>query len=718
LPGRDIVILTIAVFISTSLVFARSPETIRAVRVETPPVIDGIINPEEYPAEPATGFKQEQPDLGQPAINDTEVYVVYDDDAFYFGIVCYDRNINALVANEVTRDAYMQEDDCIDVMIDANNDNDSAYDLMVNCTGNMYDGYFSQDGNVGGREWDGVWTAKTSVGEDRWFCEIRFPWDNMVYDARSPEMGLQLLRFQQSDHEITFWAGDGKYNNRVSTFGTVTGLEGLKPPKRFTVIPYGAVRGVQPPEDEPDDTGRMGFDPDGGLDFGFNGGKAFQFNATFNPDYAHIEADPEVINLTPGIIYLDEKRPFFTETNTAFDNFFHEVSYTRSITEILVGGKATGKAGKFNYAVLDLQLEDDDIQFPGDNVAAARFKASIYEASYIGLKFVGRKGYGDVARDRDLSDSNVVGLIDTILALPHNFDLKAEFAKSWTDWFPVVRPEESGKDYGYAFRLNKSEPGLSAMVGYAEMGENFQPDISYCQPYHKNDREVVSYVDKRFHIYKGPIRDLKAFVFYNHHWRIDNGDSIYNYVESYADFYFTNGLIVGPYVSLGYDDRFYSYGLPRYPTERYGVYVATEGMSWGCVSVFFWRGEYYEAKYNDLEVEITFLPVPPLQIELDTEFIDPIYRPADPEYGTAQDRLSMVANLKVTHNVWDELYWRVIVQGDNEDDLYLGSFLVGWEYLPGSNAYLAYEEERFNSDRAFELVDRRVFLKASYMISF
>ena len=36
----------------------RSEGVVEAVRVETPPVMDGVINPEEYPTEPATGFRQ------------------------------------------------------------------------------------------------------------------------------------------------------------------------------------------------------------------------------------------------------------------------------------------------------------------------------------------------------------------------------------------------------------------------------------------------------------------------------------------------------------------------------------------------------------------------------------------------------------------------------------------------------------------------------------
>ncbi|MCP4230441.1 MAG: carbohydrate binding family 9 domain-containing protein [bacterium] len=729
---RTTLIISTATLIIGGTAFARSGETVAAVRVETPPTLDGIVNPDEYPSEPASGFIQEKPSLGAPAINDTEVYIVYDDEALYFGIVCYEEDVSSLVANNVSRDAFMQNDDTIDIMIDANNDEDSAYDLMINCKGTMYDGQFSADGTSGGRQWDGVWSAETSVGKDRWSCEIRFPWDNMVYDASATEIGIQLLRFQQNDHEITFWTGDGSNMSRVSTFGTLTGLEGLKTPKRFTFIPYGTVRGMQWRSEyeqgeyadsirdiEPDGL-ESEFVGDGGIDFGYNGGKPFQFNATFNPDYAQIEADPEVINLTPGVVYLDEKRPFFTETNTAFDNFYFNFLYTRSMTEILAGAKATGTIGRVNYSVLDVQLEEDDIQFPGDNVSAARLKASISGASYVGGMVVARKDFGAIARGRDLSGYNIVGTIDSVVALPCNFSLKGAVAKSHTDWLSVVEPTTSGNDYAYVIRLNRVVPDFITLVGYQEIYENFQSDISFYEPYDLNTRGGLAHLDKTWHVNKGPIRDLKLFVYYDHRRRIDNNDAIYNSWESYFDFYFTNNLVVGPYINRGYDDRFYDYGLTRFKGDRYGLYLATEAMGWGRASAFMWRGEYYGMKYNDLELDLTVLPISSLEVDTEIEFIDPRYEPTDPEYKTAADRLQIVANVKVTHNILDNLYWRAILQGDNKDDLYLGSFLVGWEYLPGSNAYLAYEERRFDSPVTgdFEFEDRRVFLKASYMLTF
>ncbi len=719
MPLKHIATTALMIFLFTSVAGARSGETVNAVRVATPPVIDGMVNPGEYPAQPATGFLQERPELGEPAINDTEVYIVYDDDAIYFGIVCYERNVSGLVANNVSRDAYMHGDDTINIMFDTNNDEDSAYDLMINCRGTMYDGLFSADGTSGGREWDGVWTVKTSVGEDRWFCEISFPWDNTIYGANAAEMGIQFLRFQQGDYETSFWSGNGEHMSRVSTFGTLAGLENLPKPKRFTIIPYATLSGSEWPSFEIATETEDKIKGDAGIDFGFNGGKPFQFNATFNPDYAQIEADPEVINLTPGIIYFDEKRPFFTETNTAFDTFFFDFLYTRSMTDILAGGKATGTIGRVNYAALGVQLGEDDIQFPDDNVGAARLKASISGASYVGATLVARKGDGAIARGRDLSYSNIVGSVDSVVALPGGFSLKGTLAKSHTDWMTVAEPAETGKDWAGVARLNYVVPNFVVVAGYKELGENFQSDISYYEPYDLNNREGLVYLDKTFHINKPLIRDFKIFGLYMHKRRLDNDDAIYNYWESYFDI-FANNIIIGPYINRGYDERYYMYGLPRYTIDRYGLYVATEAMTWGQASAFFWRGEYYGTRYNDLELDLTVVPFPALEVDLGTEFIDAIYESADPEHNTAADRMQVVANLKVTHNVFDSLYWRAIVQGDNQDDMYLGSFLVGWEYLPGSNAYLAYEENRFNNydTGELELVDKRVFLKASYMLTF
>ena len=106
--------------------YARSEGVVEAARVEMPPVMDGVVNSDEYPVEPATGFRQYRPVLGEPAINDSEIYIVYDDEALYIGWISYEKNTDGLVSSLKVRDSFLNPDDSIDVLLDANNDNQSA----------------------------------------------------------------------------------------------------------------------------------------------------------------------------------------------------------------------------------------------------------------------------------------------------------------------------------------------------------------------------------------------------------------------------------------------------------------------------------------------------------------------------------------------------------------------------------------------------------------
>jgi len=689
--------VVVVVFCSCSISLA-AEETVCALRVNAAPVVDGVLNDGEYSCEPATGFRQYRPSLGEPAANGTEVYIVYDDEAFYLAWVCYEENIDGLVANALVRDSFLNPDDCIDLMLDANNDGQSAYDFMVNYRGVMYDGEISRDGEAGGAGWDGVWEAKTSVGEDRWFCEMKIPWSSIVHEANSGSMGVQLMRCEKPSHEDTYWASDGRYLNRVSTFGTVTGFEGISGPKRFTFIPYGTVRGNQLPTDETYSTYEKEITPDAGIDFGLRGGKQFQLNATLNPDYAHIEADPEEIVLNPEEIYLNEKRPFFTEALTMFDTDF-TLLYTRKLNEILAGGKVTGAAGPVSYGGLDVQLEDDDPRFPGDNVAAARLITTVYEASTVGGAVINREGAGLKLGVDDPADRNSVVSVDTDLKTFGGWKITGQFLKSFTEG-------PGGDGFGYSFRAYHPSPTSYLNVGYDEVREDLQHDLGFMQLFELNKRELWIYGQKEFQVYKGPIRSLWMNGYYTHWWRLDSGESIDNYVEPYFEVRFTNDMFVGAFGGYGYDERFYAYGLPRYDTAYTGVTGGVKTVSWGSIDVDYWHGEMYGDVYNTYSADVTLIPISVLQVNTVFEVNDP-----------ATDSPFTAINFKLTYNILQNLFWRAIVHSNTQDHTHLGSFLVGWEYLPGSRLYVAYEERRDNTSGEMDILDRRLFAKISYLLS-
>ncbi|MCP4230442.1 MAG: carbohydrate binding family 9 domain-containing protein [bacterium] len=717
--------LFVLAFLTIPTLARDADKIVTAVRVETPPVLDGTITAEEYPAEPATGFTQFRPEDGIPALEKTEVYVVYDDDAIYFGWICYEDKPGELVASAMVRDAVLNNDDSIDIMFDTNNDLETSYDFMTNPLGTKYDGLYARDGSSGGPEWDGVWDVVTAMGEDRWTAEFRIPWENFTYSPNVTEMGLQLYRNMKPDYEDVTWAGDSTNLASIPHFGTLKGLTGLKPPKRFTFLPYGTIRGEQYPSPGDPDVNDSEVVYDGGLDFEFNGGKVLTFNATLNPDYAHIEADPEQIQLDPSNIFLFEKRPFFTEANSIFaTGSAIEPLYTRSMTDILAGAKFTGTAGKFSYGAMDVQLEGEDPVFPGDNVSTARVTFAPYEKSYIGALLVGRYGLGERTRISDIDEYNVVAAIDSELAFGESFYLRTLGTKSITKRHPETEQYyDLGKDYALLGQFRYQPDFFTSLaIGYIEIQENYQSDVSFLQAFDVNRREAWMFGRKDIYLNNAIIRDVAFNNYYTHWWRLDTNATINNYWNPSGTVIFTNDLFVSVFGNLGRDGRFYMYGIPDYEAQRTlnaGLSFGNNMMSWGQLRGEYWRGGYFGAEYNNYELETTFIPFAKLQIGLDVELTDPILDRNDPGYTWEADEPFGVANLRVVNNIAENLYWRAIMQGNTANDVYLGSALVAWTYLPGSTAYIAYEEQRLDSSTTgdFELIDRQVFLKVSYMLN-
>src|SRR2546421_8216873 len=100
-----------------------------------------------------------------------------------------------------------------------------------------------------------------------------------------------------------------------SFMGERVGIEGIKPPRRLELMPYGAaasrlrsdVSAADPFHGGANLGGRAGADLKMGL------GPNITLDATVNPDFGQVEADPAVVNLSAFEVFFDEKRPFFTE---------------------------------------------------------------------------------------------------------------------------------------------------------------------------------------------------------------------------------------------------------------------------------------------------------------------------------------------------------------------------------------------------------------------
>jgi len=700
-----------AVFLAT-LTFgaaARAADETRvmtAERVSTPPVIDGVLEDVWFTSSPARDFGQYRPALGSVPDAMTEVYVLYDDRALYVGWVCHEAEPAGLVASATVRDMFLNNDDSIDLLLDSTNSRKDCYDLMVSCRGTRYDGTISRDGDASGPEWDAYWEAKTTVGDDAWYCEMAVPWTSIRYDRKASSFHVNFLRFRKPVFEETYWVCEGGNPNRVSNFGRMAGFENLPSPRPFKFTPYGTARvenaAASPAYPLLEATDGAAFKPRAGFDFEYRPGSNVNAMATFLPDYAYIEADPAQISLEPTEIYLYEKRPFFTENGDLFA-LPYSLVYTRRLTEIAGGVKSSGRAGPVTLGGMDVVLKEDDPRYPGDNFAVARVNVDLPGGHTLGGGGVGRRQLGEVLppggpyAGADEAAYNNVGAVVGRFMLPAGFVFNGYGAKGAT------RGEGGdGFFYGGAF----SYPGLTDIfvLEYTELSQDFRADMSFIQPAELGTRATNLYARHEAQVNRFGLRAVTPGVSGNYTRALD-GRTVNWDVAPDLRVVTKNDFYASVNYDTGVDRRYVAYGLPEYRNNFAQAEVGHATSQWGGASVTYGQGMYYGDYYHNYGGAVTLIPWSVWVLDADATAYNP--RGGDRFY---------VGNVKSTLNVTEDIFWRVILQGDSAALTAAASTLWGWEFRPGSTAYLAYEQKR-DATGHFDLVDQIVFLKVSYMIT-
>jgi hypothetical protein len=310
--------------------------------------LDGRLDdPAWQNAELATGFSQWDPNRGEDASEQTTFKIVYDHEAIYFGIACFESNSEDIRSQLCRRDN-MIGSDVISIYVDTYHDHSSGYNFRVNPHGVQRDVYVYNDGHMD-PDWDAVWRAETSVDESGWYAEMRIPFAAVRYSNGS-EMtwGLNIYRYMHVRGEDTSWVNwDRELSGFVSRFGEITGLHDVPSARQLDLLPYIVHRTTDP--SAVGDADVLDHFDNFGLDVKYGVTSDLTLNATFQPDFGQVEADPALLNLSPFETYYEEKRPFFVEGNRFFSHEGFRMFYSRRIgtgderTRIRAAGKLTGK---------------------------------------------------------------------------------------------------------------------------------------------------------------------------------------------------------------------------------------------------------------------------------------------------------------------------------------------------------------------------------------
>ncbi|HKV75644.1 MAG TPA: DUF5916 domain-containing protein [Gemmatimonadales bacterium] len=291
----------------------------RAVRAETPPVLDGRDDDPVWKAAPVIGgFLVVRPKEGADPHFRTEGRVAYDEHNLYVFIRAFDPHPDSIVRLLSRRDNQTDSDQLI-VMIDGFHDRRTGYEFAVNPVGVKADYAIYQDGNEDGA-WDAVWDVSTQVDSLGWTAEYRIPLSQLKYSAGSGTgtFGFALWRSIERFTEASSWPLIRQSKvGFVSQFGDLTGLDSLASPHRAEITPYVVVKNET--RQEADGSYSHPTDITAGGDVKYGLSSNLTLNATINPDFGQVEADPSVLNLSAFETFFPERRPFFVEGKGVFD---------------------------------------------------------------------------------------------------------------------------------------------------------------------------------------------------------------------------------------------------------------------------------------------------------------------------------------------------------------------------------------------------------------
>ncbi len=437
--------------------------------------IDGKLDDRAWTqVEAGRGFKVWDPDRGAMPSEETIFKVAYDEGAVYFAVACLERDPSKISAKLSRRDRDSQSD-LVSIYVDPYFDRTTGYNFKVNPLGVQLDSYIYNDGDRDD-DWDAVWEAATHRDGEGWYAEIRIPFSAIRYrTGASMTWGLQVYRYMQGRGEDTAWVTwDRSAHGFVSHFGSLTGLEGIRPPRQMELLPYAVQRTTDPSMDGPDDQ------IDGfrnlGADLKYGITADLTLNATIQPDFGQVEADPAVLNLSPFETFYEEKRPFFIEGGRFFQHPDFNMFYSRRIgtgdvnSRIRYAAKLTGKmVGGISVAALAASTDITE-EGQASNLFKEGSQLSRFAVARLGKEFSGGRNRFNVMQTAVFNTASpdqygpdaareayTTGLDFDLNSKNREFNIQGSFVGS------IIDPETSAAD--------------STVTGAAEYGTGGSLDI-------------------------------------------------------------------------------------------------------------------------------------------------------------------------------------------------------------------------------------------------
>ena len=711
--------------------------TLRAIRLDAPLRLDGRLDERVYlDVPPVTGFIQQEPVEGEPAVDQTEVWMTFDDDTLYVSARCWSTEPERIVANEMRRDSWgMYGNDTVTVVLDTFYDRRNAFSFTTNALGGLFDGLVTDERSQN-IDWNTVWDVRAGRFDGGWTVEIAIPFKSLRYRPGPAQLwGVNVQRRVASTNESSFltpipaslsWAGTYK----MSSAATLVGLEVPASGTRLEVKPYGisdvTTDLARAPDERTTTGGDVGFD----VKYGLTEGLTADF--TYNTDFAQVEVDEQQVNLTRFSLFFPEKREFFLEGQGIFDfgggfssdstQFYFGggqfsgtapiLFFSRRIglqdgrtVPIRAGGRLTGKTGPYSVGVLNVQTDGAGGAAP-TNFSVARVKRDVLRRSAVGALFTGR------SVSLDGGGSNQVYGVDGLFSFYDNLNITTYFAESR---LPGVSRDDA---VSYQAKLDYRGDRWGFLAERLGVGADFRPEVGFVR---RHDFRR-NFVEGRFSPRPLSIASIRKFLFQgNLDYTTDGGglletrarQGLFGIEFENSDLFFAGVTDSFEWLKQPFEMTpaiTIPAGAYRFTNTRIVYAPGQQRAISGGLS--FDRGGFFGGERTG--VGYTFG-----RIYLSSQLnIEPSLSFNWLELPEGDFRTDLVS-VRTTYTLTPRMFVAALVQYNSTLDSLGTNLRFRWEYQPGSELFVVYTDERDTLDPRGPFIENRAFVvKATRLLRF
>ena len=467
----------LALLLALALPQPARPQTLRVHVASGRVRLDGRLDePDWARADSLADFRQREPVVGAPASERTVVKALRDGDALYIGVLAYDAEPGRIRATQLRRDADLSSDDNIQLLIDSFHDRRGAFVFGTNPNGARWDAQLSDLDNLN-EDWNGIWDVAVWRAPGGWTAEFRIPFRTLRFRASGNlAFGFNVRRFIRRKNEQDLWRAWGRTEGlyQLLRAGELSDIGDVGRAREVELYPYVLGRAIEPGHDSVGARLAGGFGgAKAGLDAKLAVSPTLTADLTAGTDFAQVEADQQVINLTRFPFFFPEKRQFFLESSGLFDFGTPgrtQVFYSRRIgldsagraVPIVAGGRLYGRVGPWRIGILDAQTSGERA-----NDAVVRVQHDLLARSYVGVIGALRSAAGS-------GPAGTAGFDMDFPLIVHGQNLEPKF------WIAGSRtPGVSG--FPLAWRLSADNPNdlFDNFVSLYRIDAGFDPALGF-----------------------------------------------------------------------------------------------------------------------------------------------------------------------------------------------------------------------------------------------